>query len=239
MKIRKTVPPCTAYEAGTSDRFCIKCGGAEDRHAVAEQTINAAEAKPGARYLTFSRNSIFGNARTPVEFVGFNPAGDVVLKCWYENLQTWSSVPVPRTYKLIPLKEEKKMKIGTTVEKPAKNTNPKTFADIPVEAAPANSRLAVGKTTKKDVWETWGIAFQKYGTKADAEKHIAEFMEEEFPGRKTQFSKWVNNVRIRYNNGKLGVPAPTEPIPVYKVAPKAKAKAKAAAKPKAKAKAKR
>ncbi len=67
------------------------------------------------------------------------------------------------------------------------------------------------------VYQSWGQAFLKFGKKANAPQEIVNFMKKSFPKRKTNWGKWVNVVRIKYNAGMLpGVNKPAEKLRPYK-----------------------
>lgn len=79
-----------------------------------------------------------------------------------------------------------------------------------------NAPQSLGLKTNKTVFESWGIAFKRHGTASDAPKKIVAHMKEDFPKRDTQWQKWVNALRARYNSGSLPNTAkPKNPIPVY------------------------
>lgn len=75
-----------------------------------------------------------------------------------------------------------------------------------------------GIKTKKSVFETWVVALQKYGNDPKtAIKNIDAFMRSNFPKRKTNWAKWANLVRQRYNRGAFlkGTPIPRKPLAVF------------------------
>lgn len=167
-------------------------------------TIFASQGVQGKQYRTRNPSAVDGST-VIVEYEGVDAKGKVILRAFYQNMQEWATVKVDRDYILIPLKEGQ-MKLPKS--KVASTAKPKTVT--------ANSPAALGASTKKNVLETWGVAFSKFGTKADAPKSVPAFMEKEFPGRKTKWAKWTNALRIRFNRSELGVKvAEAEQIPVY------------------------
>lgn len=140
----------------------------------------------------------------------------VLLSAWYSNMQCWNDVWVDWDYKIRNTKESETMKLkASTAASKSKEAGRKEVL-----------KKTMGKTTGVGVFDTWGIAFKKHGKDP---KSVVAFMKGEYPQRDTEWAKWVNGMRQRYNRGLLGE-KPTEAIPAYhmngkeKVAPKAKAK---------------
>jgi hypothetical protein len=137
-----------------------------------------------------------------------------ILQVYFPALREWSRVEVDGDYKLIlRSSEENPMPKKSTKESKAKPSSK------PTESKPSKPVNDPQATTKKGltVYEAWGQAFATLGTKPGAPKLIVGFMEKHFPGRKTNWAKWVNSVRNVYNAGKLpGVAAPAERLKPYK-----------------------
>lgn len=73
-----------------------------------------------------------------------------------------------------------------------------------------------GKSTKKGVMKTWVVALEKYKDAPNPVQKMDQFLKKEFPKRKTNWGKWANLVRQRYNRGAL-VPGlkPRKAIPRF------------------------
>lgn len=135
----------------------------------------------------------------------------VLVKAWYPMTREWQEVWVEFGYKVRNPKGEEIMKIKKSVAAPATNGTEKS----------KGVKKTVGKTTGVGIFDTWYIAFQKHGKDPKA---VVSFLKAEYPGRATNWEKWVNGMRQRYNRGLLGT-KPTTPLESYKkavVAPKAK-----------------
>lgn len=78
-------------------------------------------------------------------------------------------------------------------------------------------KKSVGRKTGLGVFESWGKAFELYGTSKNAPAKIVSHMEADFPDKDTNWAKWVNNMRAAYNRGdeRLATKRPKNPIPVY------------------------
>lgn len=193
----KLIPPATAGETPA------KPVGGDD-------TLPAREMVPGALYMTANKPT----ARYPIRWIGVRPNGDVIVKAYYANVQSWSTLDVPPDYKVRYLKENEQMKI-----KAAKAAT----AAAPRTDKPATVKKTIGKTTGVGIFDTWAIGFQKHGKDPKA---VVAFMKAEYPVRTTDWAKWVNGMRQRYNAGKLGV-TPKEHLAPYHMNGSAKPKAKA------------
>lgn len=161
----------------------------------ARKVLQAQHASVGVQYLTC------GTPCIRVRYMGLNTKHEAMLDAWDPNYQEWRRVNTPPTYKLQTLKEGEYMPTVKSVKaKPTKN-----------------SVKAMGAVTGKSVYTTWGIMFAKHGKADEAAKLIAEGMATNFPGRKTNWMKWVNSVRTLYNRGdvRLGTPKPSEPLKPY------------------------
>lgn len=130
----------------------------------------------------------------------------VQLEAWYPNIQMWSKVWVDYGYLVRTLRESETMKIKAGHAAAAAKRTEK------VEVL----KKTIGKTSQKSITETWGIAFEKHGKSKNPAKDIVAYLKSEYPDRKTNWAKWVNGMRQRYNRGLLGNTAPTEPIKPYK-----------------------
>lgn len=170
-----------------------------------EQTFPASEMVMGTMYMT--AKSAWPK-QVPCRLVKVDYLKkQVVLSAYYENLGEWNDVPVELDYPVRKMKEEEQMKLKS------KKADPKTST--------AKVSKTKGATTGVGVFDTWALAFKKHG--ADP-KAVVAFMKSEYPGRSTDWAKWVNGMRQRYNRGLLtGGTAPSIPIDPYvaKSAPKA------------------
>lgn len=117
---------------------------------------------------------------------------EVLLEVWYPNLQAWSEIWVPINYPVRPVRENEFMKLKASVA--SKDTKPAT--------AKLTIRKTIGKTTGVGVFDTWGIAFSKHGKDPKA---VVTFMKAEYPHRDTNWAKWVDGMRQRFNRGMLGI----------------------------------
>jgi hypothetical protein len=133
----------------------------------------------------------------------------VLVSPWYQNLGEWGSVWVDWNYKIRHIKQEEKMKLKSDKAK-AK------------EVKPGRERKTAGKTSGVGVFATWAVAFKKHGGDPKA---VASFMHSEYPSRDTNWTKWVDAMRQRYNRGLLtDGDKPGTPIPPYKAKAEKKSK---------------
>jgi hypothetical protein len=132
--------------------------------------------------------------------------GRYTLCVYFPALREWSSVDVEADYKLTLHSEV------TSMTPKVKKAPPLSSKQTSVVNAPqAKSKKGSG------VFESWGQAFTQFGIKPNAPKLIVEFMEKQFPGRKTKWAKWVNTARNMFNKGKLpDTNVPAERIKPYK-----------------------
>lgn len=141
-------------------------------------------------------------------------AGVFVLQVYFAALREWKSVEVKGDYPLV-------------IHESDSSSNPKEIKSMPtklkakptppLKAKPGTKLPASANSPKANVYEAWGQAFAAHAAKPNAPKLIVAHMEKTFPGRKTNWTKWVNNVRNLYNTGKLPKTAkPKERIAPYK-----------------------
>ena len=155
--------------------------------------VMAGWAEVGAYYLTAqSQNS------KPLlcQLIGpkqKSSSGEMVVRYWDPGYEEWRDVDVPPTYKLLKTKE----------------------SEMKIPKAGAVKKAGASKAERKSVPNTWGLAFKKHGTSKNAVKEIVSFMKSEFPDKETDWSKWVDLVRGRYNRGELGQPKPKAPLAPY------------------------
>jgi hypothetical protein len=176
------------------------------KFVLPKEETTAAEASFGSYYWTAQSSWVDKPENKVLAMpVGIAPHGGIVLRNWNPLTQEWLDTPVQGNYKLIPIKEG-------TVKIPSGN---KGTSDKPkaVKEPKVSKRLKnqVGVTSKKGPDETWGIALKKFSTP----RQIVEYMHKEFPTVTKKWESWVNHFRQLYNNGKLGQPAPKEPIPMF------------------------
>lgn len=166
------------------------------------KTFTAGEMQHNTLYMT--AQSTEGYKQVPCRLVKLLPeTKTVILAAWYANLQAWFNVEVQEDYLIRNLKEEEVLKMKANIA--TKAAGVKTSKEV--------FKSTYGKTTNVGVFQTWYIAFQKFGTNPQA---IVKFMKDEYPNRKTDWGKWVNSMRQRYNAGKIGT-APTEKIKPWAV----------------------
>jgi hypothetical protein len=171
--------------------------------------ILAKDALPNELYVTAQQKDPKKHYMCRYEGLSTVTPGRYTICVYFPALREWSSVDVEADYKLTLHSEVNSM--STKVKKA-----PSVSAKPPVVLSSKNDPAA---TSKKglSVYEAWGQAFTQFGTKPSAPKSIVEFMEKQFPGRKTKWAKWVNSVRNTFNAGKLpGVAAPAERLKPYK-----------------------
>lgn len=133
------------------------------------------------------------------------PSGEYTLSVYFPHLREWTNVNVKETY-LLRVHTKSNSKENAMLEET------KAIIPKPNPAAPnaPQARSPKGLT----VYEAWGKAFTEHATKPNAPELIVKFMQDQYPGRKTLWAKWVNPVRARYNAGKLPNTAP----PIMKIA---------------------
>lgn len=174
-----------------------------------ETIIRAKDASPNELYTSVSSKRM-----CRFEGPASGPNGFFILQVYDPDAKEWAPFEVPPLYRLTLFKGGESMPSATV-----KKVVPKS---APTPKAPAVPKPALNSTEAKSpsglsVYEAWGQAFTKFGKSTDAPKSIVAFMEKQFPGRKTKWAKWVNNVRSVYNRGALpNTPAPKEKIAPYK-----------------------
>lgn len=174
------------------------------KDALPEQTYRTAQqSDPAKQYLC----RLQGRSLIKDEFI---------IEVYFPKQRQWTPVGVPALYKLTIYNEkESSMPKVTTAPKPSKT--PHVPVPAPKLQTPAKNAPQAHSSNGLTVYEAWGKAFEANGTKPDAPKQIVGFMTKQFPGRKTDWSRWVNPVRARYNAGKLpGVKQPLTKIKPYK-----------------------
>jgi hypothetical protein len=95
------------------------------------------------------------------------------------------------------------------IVKPAKSQTKATKVPASVPA----------KAKKPGVFKTWIVALEKFGRGKDPVKNIASYLHQQFPNRKTNWAKWANLIRQRYNRGAfVKGEKPSKAIPLFKLA---------------------
>lgn len=167
-------------------------------------TLPAKDMAPGKTYITCNKPGVHCPIRI-LKWVG----KEVEVEVYQANVDEWKTIRLPSEYKVRHIKETE-MKLTKKVAAPASGKVSKTK----------------GKTTGVGIFDTWHVAFKKHGKDPKA---VVQFMKDEYPGRTTDWSKWANGMRQRYNRGLLG-PKPETPLAPYHTNGKAEPKKKIAAK---------
>jgi hypothetical protein len=187
--------------------------------------IFAKDMKPGEEYQTVQ--STDPKKQYLARLVEVRPE-NVLLEAYLPEKKSWSQVEVPHTYRLTPYPKEtldiskrKHRDSGKVTSSRSMHNKLETLKKKPVRDLKFGQQAPqrTGDRSGLPIYAVWGKAFRTFGKCHDAPERIVKYMEAEFPGRKTQWKKWVNAVRARFNSGKLPQAQPFEnPIPVYRSA---------------------
>jgi len=183
------------------------------------KVLFAKDMKPGEVYQTVQ--SADPKKQYMARLVEVRPE-KVLLEAYIPDKKSWSQVEVQHTYRLIPYPKEK-LKVSNKKVTSTRTMHNKveTLKKKPVRDASFGKQAPqrLGAKSGLSVYYCWGKAFAQYGNHHDAPEKIVKHMQTEFPGRKTQWKRWVNPIRARFNHGKLpGVNKPAQSLEVYRCA---------------------